>query len=161
MRKAATPPARGDAGGVAQTVKDSVETFRQRFATLAESSDAVLRQVRRVRDKSLSSLHKVGHVMRKQQIYHALEEGKVVAMESALGDWRQGIGGREFGQTRSFADLPRPETAIAGHIEHALTEGAKSGVVDEALIVAEMEGLERASGELVQLLDRIVEEKHA
>ena len=151
----------GDAGGVAQTVKDSIETFRQRFATLAESSDAVLRQVLRVRDKSLSSLHKVGHVMRKQQIYHALEEGKVVAMESALADWRLSIGAREFGQTRSFAELQRPETAIAGHIEHALTAGAKSGVVDEAVIIAEMEGLERASGDLVQLLDRIVEEKHA
>jgi methyl-accepting chemotaxis protein len=47
-----------EAGTVAAEVKASVETFHQRFATLAEQSDTVLGQVQRVRDMSQVSLQK-------------------------------------------------------------------------------------------------------
>jgi methyl-accepting chemotaxis protein len=150
----------GDAGGVAQSVRDSVESFRHRFEALAVHSDAVLGQVLCVRDQSQAALHKVGHVMRKQQLYLALEEGATASMDNALVEWREGAGAREFGQTRAFAELGRPEAAMAAHIERVLAEAAVDGVVDEARIVSEMEGLERASHEFMQLLDRLVEEKH-
>ena len=151
----------GDAGEVAQSVKDSVETFRQRFEALAERSDDVLRQVQRVRDESQAALHKVGHVMRKQQIYQALEAGTAMSVDHALSAWRQGVGEREFGQTSAFAELARPEAAMVEHVSRALGEAARTGVVDETLVVSEMEALERSSAELMHLLDRLVEEKHA
>ncbi|WP_036666069.1 methyl-accepting chemotaxis protein [Paludibacterium yongneupense] len=150
----------GDAGEISTSVKNSVEAFRMRFETLATRSDQILKQIRLVRDKSLTALHKVGHVMRKQQIYQSLEEGKVMAMPDTLTQWRTGPGKREFGHTRSFEELIRPEQALAMHIERGLVAGAQTGVLQEDLIVTEMKDMELASSELLVLLDRIVAEKH-
>jgi methyl-accepting chemotaxis protein len=150
----------GEAGGLSVSVKSSVEAFRNRFEALASRSDRVLDQVRFVRDQSQTALHKVGHVMRKQLIYQALEEGKALTMTDTLSIWRTGPGQRDFGHTPSYGELIRPEQALAGHIERGLTAGARAGAPEEDLIVAEMRGMEQASAELLTLLDRIVEEKH-
>ncbi|HJV08018.1 MAG TPA: methyl-accepting chemotaxis protein [Chromobacteriaceae bacterium] len=150
----------GDAGGVAHSVKDSVESFRHRFESLATHSDQVLSQVVRVRDKSQTSLQKIGHVMRKQLTYNALEEGKLLPMSHDLATWRQGDGAADFGMTRTFAELVKPEEQIKRHVDVALT-AATQDELNEELILAEMTALEEQSDKLLALFDQIVEEKHA
>ena len=150
----------GEAGGVADSVKGSVELFRQRFASLADRSDQVLGRVVRVRDKSQASLQKVGHVMRKQLTYNALEEGKLLPMSSDLADWRTGSGVVDFGMTKALIELADPEAKIKRHIDVALTAAAE-GELDETLILAEMQAFESQSDRVLALLDQVVEEKHA
>jgi methyl-accepting chemotaxis protein len=151
----------GDAGQVADSVKLSVASFSLRFTALADRSDQVLSRVVHVRDKSQTSLQKVGHVMRKQQIYQALEEGLVVPMSNDLTDWRTGAAAAAFGQTQALQELAQPESMIRQHIAHALTAAAVEGVQDEAKIIAEMQGMEAQSERFLGLLDRMVEEKHS
>jgi methyl-accepting chemotaxis protein len=149
----------GDAGAVSESVRQSVEAFSQRFSALAQRSDQVLGSVLRVRDKSQTSLHKVGHVMRKQQVYQALEEGLVFQMSDDMAKWRTGPGASAFGQTRALVELREPEEQIGHHMSTALAEG--TGGQNDAVIMAEMRGLEKQSERFIQLLDRMVEEKHA
>ncbi len=149
----------GKAGSVADTVKDSVESFRQRFESLAQSSDQVLRRVVRVRDKSQTTLQKVGHIMRKQLTYTSLEEGQTHEMSSDLSSWRTEEGLREFGDTAAFGAMQDPEARIREQVRLALTEGGKE-IPDEAVILAAMTVLEGECDRLLALFDRMVEEKH-
>jgi methyl-accepting chemotaxis protein len=150
----------GSAGEVSTHVKQSVEVFRQRFASLADRSDQVLKQVMRVRDKSQTSLQKVGHVMRKQLAYAALEGNAVVPMGNALTDWRLGEGAKDFGVTRAIKEMEAPESQIKVHVDCAQRAAATKGVLDEQLIVTEMREMEDQSQIMLGLLDRMVEEKH-
>jgi len=150
----------GDAGEVTSTVKQSIVSFQQRFTSLADRSDLVLAQVMRVRDKSQVSLQKVGHVMRKQEMYSYLEEGKVVPISDALGAWRSSDGEKDFGHVALLSQMAQPETLIRQHALLAQQCAASSGVLDEHKIVAEMQALEGQSDQLLALFDRLVDEKH-
>jgi len=152
----------GEAGSVAAEVKASVETFRQRFATLAEQSDTVLAQVQHVRDMSQVSLQKVGHVMHKQMVYHAIEEGSSIPAGSDLGPWRQGGGQSNFGATRAFSQLNDSDLRVTSSIAQALAAAQSNEQLNnEEAIIRHMQQLEQDSTQVVQLLDRMVEEKHA
>ncbi|WP_113024047.1 methyl-accepting chemotaxis protein [Aquitalea palustris] len=151
----------GEAGSVAAEVKSSVESFRNRFATLAEQSDTVLGQVQKVRDMSQVSLQKVGHVMHKQMVYHAIEEGKAIPHGSDLAPWRQAEGHNSFGNTRSFSQLASSDQRVADSIEQAIAATASKAVLDEDAVLRHMQALEQDSAVVLQLLDRMVEEKNA
>ena len=98
--------------------------------------------------------------MRKQLTYNALEEGKLLPMSHDLATWRQGDGAADFGMTRTFAELVKPEEQIKRHVDVALT-AATQDELNEELILAEMTALEEQSNKLLALFDQIVEEKHA
>lgn len=150
----------GEAGAVAAEVKSSVESFRNRFATLAEQSDTVLGQVQRVRDMSQVSLQKVGHVMHKQMAYHAIEEGAAITHGSHLATWRQSEGHNSFGNTRALSQLATPDQKVDNSIESAISTAANKEHLDEEAIIRHMRAMEQDSAEVLQLLDRMVEEKH-
>ncbi|WP_062789599.1 methyl-accepting chemotaxis protein [Aquitalea pelogenes] len=149
-----------EAGTVAAEVKASVETFHQRFATLAEQSDTVLGQVQRVRDMSQVSLQKVGHVMYKQMAYHAIEEGAGLPLSNDLTSWCQGEGRNSFGATRAFGQLAPADERVGKGVELALSTASNKQTLDEDAIIQHMRVLEQDSAQILQLLDRMVEEKH-
>ncbi len=149
-----------EAGTVAAEVKASVETFHQRFATLAEQSDTVLGQVQRVRDMSQVSLQKVGHVMYKQMAYHAIEEGAGLPLGNDLTSWCQGEGRNSFGATRAFGQLAPADERVGKGAELALSTASNKQTLDEDAIIQHMRVLEQDSAQILQLLDRMVEEKH-
>ena len=149
-----------EAGTVAAEVKASVETFHQRFATLAEQSDTVLGQVQHVRDMSQVSLQKVGHVMYKQMAYHAIEEGSLLPHGNELSPWCQGEGRNSFGRTRAFDQLAQADDRIGTRVELALSTASNKQTLDEDAIIQHMRTLEQDSTQIMQLLDRMVEEKH-
>ncbi len=150
----------GEAGGVAEQVKSSVEDFRNMFARQAEQADRVLAQVGHVRDKSQASLQKVGHVMHKQMVYHALEDGSVLPASQDLSSWLSGDGRDSFGDMAAFGKLPALQQDTEQFMAQAMAKAAASGVLDESGIVDAMRSLEDSSGRLLQLLDSVVEEKH-
>ncbi|WP_238377373.1 MULTISPECIES: methyl-accepting chemotaxis protein [Vogesella] len=141
----------GEAGSVAGHVKESVESFRQRFASLAGQSDQVLAQVLSVRNKSHLSLQKIGHVMYKQQAYNALEEGK------PLGEHHDGLDLGALDSGTQQAELQRLAEQIRRHGSSAISAAATGGALEEARIVADMRELERHSDALLALFDRLAD----
>ncbi|MDC7702327.1 methyl-accepting chemotaxis protein [Vogesella indigofera] len=141
----------GEAGSVAGHVKESVESFRQRFASLAGQSDQVLAQVLSVRNKSHLSLQKIGHVMYKQQAYNALEEGK------PLGEHHDGLDLAALDSGTQQAELQRLAEQIRRHGSSAISAVATGGALEETRIVADMRELERHSDALLALFDRLAD----
>lgn len=143
-----------DAGGVAGNVQTSVESFRQRFASLAEQSDRVLKQVSEVQQKSQTSLQKVAHVIYKQSAYHAIEEAEAQAPAVELEHWIDGGGASLFGASATQA-LRQPLAQLQQQVGAALAAASQSGQLDEAGIVARMQAMEQASQKLQQGLDQL------
>ncbi|OWY38004.1 chemotaxis protein [Xenophilus sp. AP218F] len=142
----------GEAGAVAGGVQASVESFRQRFASLAEQSDEVLQQVNRVHRKSQTSLQKIGHVIHKQSAYHAIEESQPLDSHDELRLWLDGDGARMFSASQ-LQSLAAGQQAVNEHIAAALERVLAGGELDEDEIVNQMRAAEQASQKLRRELD--------
>ncbi|PRP72715.1 methyl-accepting chemotaxis protein [Chromobacterium amazonense] len=142
------------AGSVAGEVQASVEAFRQRFSSLAEQSDLVLRQVSDVQQKSQTSLQKVGHVIYKQSAYHAVEEAQAIAPSQELAPWIDGDGAALFGAA-AVQPLRAPLQNLQQQVEAAVAAATQSGQLDEAGIISKMQAMEQISVKLQNELDKL------
>ncbi|OLZ78866.1 methyl-accepting chemotaxis protein, partial [Chromobacterium violaceum] len=141
------------AGGVAGEVQSSVDSFRQRFSSLAEQSDLVLQQVSAVQQKSQTSLQKVGHVIYKQSAYHAIEEAQEAPPALELEAWLEGDGAALFGSAAQ--SLRPPLLQLRQQVDAALRAASQNGQLDEAAIVASMRAVEQASQKLQSGLEEL------
>ncbi|WP_434656614.1 methyl-accepting chemotaxis protein [Chromobacterium violaceum] len=141
------------AGGVAGEVQSSVDSFRQRFSSLAEQSDLVLQQVSAVQQKSQTSLQKVGHVIYKQSAYHAIEEAQEAPPALELEAWLEGDGAALFGSAAQ--NLRPPLLQLRQQVDAALRAASQNGQLDEAAIVASMRAVEQASQKLQSGLEEL------
>ncbi|WP_422614120.1 methyl-accepting chemotaxis protein [Chromobacterium amazonense] len=142
------------AGSVAGEVQASVEAFRQRFSSLAEQSDLVLRQVSDVQQKSQTSLQKVGHVIYKQSAYHAVEEAQAIGPSQELAPWIDGDGAALFGAA-AVQPLRAPLQNLQQQVEAAVAAATQSGQLDEAGIISKMQAMEQISVKLQNELDKL------
>ena len=160
-----------DSGVAASEVRRSVDTFRNDFETLRSTSDEVIACVDRVRDKAMTSLIKVDHIVFKQSAYHALGDHQLSSSVEwkcdtacELGQWYRGPGQESFGKQSTYRELAPVHEQVHQYAAQAL-ELASGGVGQtdsaEVEIVARMQKLELASESVLTLLDRMVEEKHS
>ncbi|EEG07123.1 methyl-accepting chemotaxis sensory transducer [Pseudogulbenkiania ferrooxidans 2002] len=147
------------AGGVANEVKTSVDAFRQHFARLAQSSDEATSQVYRVRDKSQSSLVKVGHIMFKQHVYHAVEEGQQAGPPPRQEQLDEHL--HAFAATRAYGEYRQPQAALEQCVSSALSASQQPDSMDENQIIQLMSELEQHSQAMLQLFDRMADERSA
>ena len=152
----------GEAGTVADDVKVSVEAFRGRFERLAQTSDEVTSAVERVRDQSQVSLLKVAHIMQKQRAYQAIEEGQAPegGIAAGLEQWHAGEGAEHFGNTGAYRQLASPLRDFGEVVAAALDASQQTGTLDEQRIVDLMKQMEQRSDQLLDLISRMVAEKH-
>ncbi len=144
-----------EAGGVANQVRESVDSFRVRFESLAQQSDQVLARVEHVRDLSRASLLKVDHVMHKQQVYHAVEDGNDdTRLQASLKNWFQEADQDSLRRSPAYDELSASIERISARMVNAL-DAANSDVLDEERIVASMSQLEEESSRLLGLFDRM------
>ncbi|MEO4009923.1 methyl-accepting chemotaxis protein [Chromobacterium piscinae] len=134
-------------------VQSSVDSFRQRFSSLAEQSDLVLQQVSAVQQKSQTSLQKVGHVIYKQSAYHAIEEAQEAPPALELETWLEGDGASLFGSAAQ--NLRPPLQQLRQQVDAALRAASQNGQLDEAAIVASMRAVEQASQKLQSGLEEL------
>ncbi|MHB1373106.1 MAG: methyl-accepting chemotaxis protein [Thauera sp.] len=155
-------------------VSGEVAAFREQFAAVAQSAAATIEQLSRAQDLSQASRAKMDHIIYMQNAYVALEqrgEGSEAAEVGAdttscrFGQWRRGgEGERHFGMTQAFALTDRPHATVHSAVHEALAAIRGSSADEEAMretVVAALERAEKASSELMQLLARMVREKHA
>jgi methyl-accepting chemotaxis protein len=151
-----------------------VEALSSSFTRFAESSRNTLKVSQRALDKSFASLIKVDHVMYKQWTYMSVgsngdEEFTKPVSEDChdcrLGKWYyEGEGWQRFHDMHSFSTMEKPHCEVHQSAHHALGllhSDWERNVGIQQQIYGELERMEAGSASVMQIIDRMVEEKHA
>ena len=143
-----------------------------RFGQFAASAQETLNRATRVQDMSFSSLVKVDHVVYKQRAYMLLNTGggqeylQAVSVDHhgcRLGKWYEGVGETCFGDTPSWRKLAEPHATVHHSVHgmvHLLQQDWAHNLELQGQIYTAMETAEKASQQVMHILDSLVVEKH-
>ena len=159
---------------ITESSRATVTAFSGSVRRFAESARTSFHQVSRAQDVSFASLVKVDHFLFKQNGYRVVNQGmdspEARAVQAdhrgcRLGQWYyQGQGAELFSRVPSYARLEVPHAQVHTHIHQAvalLGQRWQSDPEVQAKVVAQFEQAERASEEVVAVIDRMVDERHA
>jgi methyl-accepting chemotaxis protein len=159
--------------GLAEGSRDAVTDFRAQVLKFADSAKTSLFQVNKAQDFSFASLVKVDHFLYKQNGYRVVHKGSDSAEAKAvqtdhrgcrLGKWYyQGQGAERFSQVPSFVSLEAPHASVHQNVHQAVDLLQGHWENDPSIqhrIYGHFEAAERASEAVVQIIDRMVEERH-
>ncbi|MBK1647972.1 methyl-accepting chemotaxis protein [Rhabdochromatium marinum] len=158
---------------IADQSRHSIGTMEERFARFAVSAQETQSRAERVQDNSFGSLVKVDHVIYKQYAYMAIHTHgqdatytdpiKVGHHNCRLGQWYDQEGREQFSSTHSFAALESPHIQVHDSVHRMLTyldQDWRHNIEIQNAIAETMREVEQASTQVVQCIDRMVEEKH-
>jgi len=157
---------------MAANSREVIVEMEGRFGHFARSAQETEGRATRARDKSFASLVKVDHVIYKQRAYMALNTGggdtytKAVAVDHhncRLGKWYETLGRERFGNMPSYAALERPHARVHDSVHTMLNyidQGWEQDLQLQQTIFNTMQATEEASHEVMQLIDKLVVEKH-
>ena len=157
---------------MASNSSEMVVEMEGRFGHFARSAQETEGRAARARDKSFASLVKVDHVIYKQRAYLALNSNGDDSFSTAvsvdhhncrLGKWYESIGRERFGNTHSYALLERPHALVHSNVHAMLASLDKGWEHDfqvQQTIYQAMQATEEASREVMELVDKMVAEKH-
>lgn len=143
-----------------------------RFEGFAGSARETESRAALARDMSFASLVKVDHVIYKQRAYMALSSGGETTYTQAagvdhhncrLGKWYENIGRERFGEMPSYRLLEKPHSLVHDNVHQMLThldKGWEQNSAEQDSIYQCMQATEAASFEVMQLIDKLVVEKH-
>jgi hypothetical protein len=121
---------------------------------------------------SYASLVKVDHVIYKQRAYALINSPEDSELRKAvgvdhhncrMGKWYDGTGKEVFGDLSSYRSLLDPHSKVHGGVHKTvalLDAGWECDDKVQAKIITEMAAVEAASADVMQVLNRIVAEKH-
>ena len=158
---------------IAEGSRNAVTQFRGQVVKFAESAKTSLTQINRAQDFSFASLVKVDHFLYKQNGYRVIHRGPD-SMEARaiqtdhrgcrLGSWYyEGQGLELFSRVPSYARMEAPHAGVHQNVQEAVGLLGKHWENDTEVqerILKCFEAAEQASEEVVQVIDRMVEERH-
>lgn len=155
-------------------INGKMTAFSSRFTAFAEGAETTISRVSRTKDRSFGSLVKMDHIIYMQNAYGAVEKAgsgeestaaKTNHHQCRLGKWYyEGAGKTMFGQTTLFAQLEKPHAAVHSRVHEALRAAQEDWAHHadlRAKLVVEMEQAENASSEVMDLINAMINEKHA
>jgi hypothetical protein len=158
---------------IAEGSRNAVTVFRSQILKFADSAKTSFTQVNRAQDFSFASLVKMDHFLFKQNGYRVMHQGAQSAEARAiqtdhrtcrLGTWYyEGQGAESFSHVPSYNRLEAPHAAVHSNVQEAvglLATHWDKDVDVQNRILGHFEAAERASEEVVQIVDRMVEERH-
>ena len=158
---------------ITESSRKAVTEFRSRVLKFADSATSSFSHINKARDFSFASLVKVDHFLYKQNGYRVIHQGAASAEARAvqtdhrgcrLGTWYyEGQGLEMFSHVPSYNRLEAPHAAVHQNIHEAVHLLGSSWEKDpdtQNRIFAQFEAAERASEEVVQVIDHMVEERH-
>jgi hypothetical protein len=157
---------------MASNSREVIGELEGRFGHFARSAQETEGRATRARDKSYASLVKVDHVIYKQRAYMMLggsgdnTHADAIAVDHhncRLGKWYETTGRERFGTTPSFNAIERPHARVheSIHLMHAnLNKGWEQDLNIQQTIYNAMQSAEASSREVMELIDKIVVEKH-
>jgi methyl-accepting chemotaxis protein len=161
---------------MAEKSRSTVGNFERKFTEFAESAHITMTKIDYAQDVSFASLAKVDHLVFKQNGYIAVTNPAAIAEakqtvsvdhhECRLGKWYEsGRGAEQFSKTPSFRSLEAPHAQVHQKIVEAVDYLSRPGWEQDrdiqAKVLATFTAAEKASDDVLSLIDRIVMEKHA
>jgi len=158
---------------IANSSQGAIAKLEQKFGQFYQSAVTTLTSARYAQDLSFASLVKVDHVIYKQRAYVLINDPnndefkKMVGVDHQgcrLGKWYEGPGKEVFGDAPSFRKLLDPHSKVHGSVHRMLNLMDSKWEHDETLqnkIIETLQNAERASLEVMNILDQIVIEKHS
>ncbi len=163
----------GAANQVAAESNQQMARFKVRFNEFSTAADTTIRQVSKSKDRSFGSLAKMDHMIYMQNAYMAIQkatecdEAKATQTDHhhcRLGKWYyEGEGKTLFGNTSAFARLERPHAGVHDAVHRAVELSRSDWMSDASLreaLVREMASAEKASGEVIGLINEMLLEKY-
>ncbi|CAK0780780.1 methyl-accepting chemotaxis protein [Gammaproteobacteria bacterium] len=158
---------------LANQSRAQVAAFQDKFATLADSANITVTKVSHSQNMNFATLVKVDHVLYKQRGYRVIFTGMDSPEAKAVGvDHHQCRLGKWFYEGQGYAsyrDVPAYRLMEPPHMAaHAHTQAAIQGLHGDAWedsndlklkILEHFEHAERASDQVIELIDRMVKEK--
>jgi len=157
---------------IANSSQSVIGQLEQKFGKFYESAVTTLTGARYAQDLSFASLVKVDHVIYKQRAYVLVSEPEHDEFRKAvevdhhscrLGKWYEGPAKEVFGDTPSFRGLTEPHRKVHTCVHEMVHMLEQKWERDEPLqdrIFLALECAENASLEVMNVIDRIVAEKH-
>jgi methyl-accepting chemotaxis protein len=158
---------------LSQEILAQVNSFRQQFSNLSQSAKISVDYITYAKDKSFGVLAKLDHIVYKQNGYVAIETTNDCPQHNAimvdnhncrLGKWYyEGLGYEKFRTTTAYAKLNHPHADVHKTTQYAyeISRGQwmeNPELLDE--IIRQMQLAEKASADVMQYIDDMVEEKH-
>jgi methyl-accepting chemotaxis protein len=158
--------------GMAAESSNVIQNFETELSEFAASAQESATHLAQARDLCFATLVKMDHVVYKQNAYRALENGvdssechavEVDHHNCRLGKWYEsGEGAARFSTVPSFSKLNEPHSRVHQGV-HKMIENLHEGWdTDRASlqkIYVAFEEVERASNEVMGIIQRIVDEK--
>jgi methyl-accepting chemotaxis protein len=145
-----------------------------KFGEFADSAVETRTRMGLAHDLSFATLVKMDHIIYKQRAYITLEKGrnsdeaKAVQVDHhncRLGKWYEtGDGKALFGAMPSYGALDDPHARVHGNVhtlQHHLAEGWEENLGIQGQMLDSFQAMEQASKEVMDVIDRLVAEKHA
>ena len=157
---------------IANSSQGVIGRLEQKFGQFYESAVTTLSSARYAQDLSFASLVKVDHVVYKQRAYVLIEEAnneeykKAVSVDHnncRLGKWYAGAGKDVFGGTAAYRNLLEPHRKVHESVHlmlEQLDQGWERNLAIQDNIFNALEGAEKASLDVMKMLDQVVREKH-
>lgn len=149
-----------------------IARLEEKFGKFNESAKITLSSANYAQDLSFASLVKVDHVIYKQRAYALINSPEDLDLRKAagvdhfscrMGKWYEGEGREVFGGLASYRAMLDPHSKVHGGVHKAvalLDSGWERDDKIQERIIAEMSEVERTSSEVMQVLNRMVAEKH-
>jgi len=146
--------------------------LEQKFGQFYESAVIILSGARYAKDLSFASLVKVDHVIYKQRAYALINDPGNAEFKNAvsvdhhncrLGQWYEGDGKNVFGNSPSFRSLLEPHSKVHENIQlmvKQLGQGWERNPAIQDSICNALDGAEKASLDVMYMMDQIVADKH-
>ncbi len=163
----------GAANQVATDSKQQMDRFKARFNEFYSAADTTIKQVSKSKDRSFGSLAKMDHMIYMQNAYMAIQKASECDEAKAtqtnhhqcrLGKWYyEGEGKALFGHTQAFVRLEHPHAAVHDAVHRAIKLSRADWMSDEShrmALIREMEAAEKASGEVIGLINEMLIEKY-
>ena len=156
---------------MASASRQVIGDMEGRFVHFAKSARETQGHATLAQDMSFASLVKVDHVIFKQRAYMTLNTSdesyanavKVNHHDCRLGKWYEHEGRELFGGLPSYTALEKPHAKVHDSIHTmlpCLRQGWEKDMDKQQVIYEALQDAEAASNEVMELIDRLVREKH-
>jgi hypothetical protein len=159
--------------GNAETSQQEVQNFHQQFEQVDRLSNEILQEIDVSRDALFASLVKLDHILYMQRGYIAVEnqgegeEAKAVEVDHhncRLGKWYyEGQGREAYANLPTFPELEKWHAMVHQGVHQAIKYTHQNWMKNDAVlnqIIQNMEHAEEGSQHVIQLVTRLLEEKH-
>jgi len=156
---------------LADEASSSVENFNETMSKLNSDANQTAHQIYNMQSEVFVVLAKIDHIIFKANAYNIVVNGKtngnIAALSSSNGDetcrlgtWVNSTGKDKFGSTNSFNAIKKPHHLVHAmlHKNYTYFENEDKRLDNEDKIVQNFKTMEKASSELFEKLNAILDE---